>query len=55
MAKTPKAFPVRQEQIDTLEQAIRKINELIKTIDEIHRFRGADIEAIETRLTDGGL
>jgi len=55
MAKTPKAFPVRREKIDTLETADRKINELIKVIDEMHRLRGAEIEAIEKRLTDGGL
>ena len=55
MAKTPKTFQVRREKIDTLEKADGKINELIKVIDEMHRLTGADVEAIEQRLTDGGL
>lgn len=55
MAKAPKSLPLRTEDYKNLEELKRKVNEIIKVLDEIYRIQQSDIEKIESRLDDGGL
>ena len=55
MADTPKSLPFTQRPIKDLEEMKQAFAEFVKVQDEMHRLRSADIDAIEKRLTDGGL